>query len=185
MPKSKNTRKKAYRPRQVKIGPYWPAEQQADVEDKLTKVALYVESTLPTGAATEQQIDWIEDVFIWFLRMLYKRHKHLDPQEVGEVGKLAMDGKHALKAIIDRMWAGQTHGYVATGEELKLISQACAVMIPTLKEAVRLAPWTSFNEFNWSQNRADEKLRRKQNERKRNLCGSNDKDRRPDAGRIV
>ena len=65
MPKSKNTRKKAYRPRQVKIGPYWPADQQADVEDKLTKVALYVESTLPTGAATEQQIDWIEDVFIW------------------------------------------------------------------------------------------------------------------------
>ena len=30
MPKSKNTRKKAYRPRQVKIGPYWPADQQAD-----------------------------------------------------------------------------------------------------------------------------------------------------------
>ena len=36
MPKSKNTRKKAYRPRQVKIGPYWPADQQADGEDKLT-----------------------------------------------------------------------------------------------------------------------------------------------------
>ena len=182
MPKSKNTRKKAYRPRQVKIGPYWPADQQADVEDKLTKVALYVESTLPTGAATEQQIDWIEDVFIWFLGMLYKRHKHLDRQEATEAGRLAMDGKHALETIIDRKWAGQTHGYVATGEELKLISQACAVMIPTLKEAVRLAPYTSFNEFNWSQNRADEKLRRKQNERKRNLCGSNHKDRRPDAG---
>lgn len=168
MPKSKNTRKKAYRPRQVKIGPYWPADQQADVEDKLTKVALYVESTLPTGAATEQQIDWIEDVFIWFLGMLYKRHKHLDRQEVSEAGRLAIDGKHALEAIIDRKWAGQTHGYVTTGEELKLISQACAVMIPTLKEAVRLAPYTSFNEFNWSQNRADEKLRRKQNEKCRN-----------------
>lgn len=102
MPKSKNTRKKAYRPRQVKIGPYWPADQQADVEDKLTKVALYVESTLPTGAATEQQIDWIEDVFIWFLGMLYKRHRHLDRQEVSEAGRLAMDGKHALEAIIDR-----------------------------------------------------------------------------------
>lgn len=103
MPKSKNTRKKAYRPRQVKIGPYWPADQQADVEDKLTKVALYVESTLPTGAATEQQIDWIEDVFIWFLGMLYKRHRHLDRQEVSEAGRLAMDGKHALEAIMKQL----------------------------------------------------------------------------------
>ena len=47
---------------------------------------------------------------------------------------------------------------MTTGEELKLISQACAVMIPTLKEAVRLAPYTSFNEFNWSQNRPTKNL---------------------------
>mgnify|MGYP006947081672 CR=1 FL=1 len=31
-------------------------------------------------------------------------------------------------------------------------------MIPTLKEAVRLAPYTSFNEFNWSQNRPTKNL---------------------------
>lgn len=42
MPKSKKTRAKKYHPKTVKVGPYWPAEAQADVEAKLTQVALYV-----------------------------------------------------------------------------------------------------------------------------------------------
>ena len=39
MPKSKKTRAKKYHPKTVKVGPYWPAEAQADVEAKLTQVA--------------------------------------------------------------------------------------------------------------------------------------------------
>lgn len=167
MPKSKKKRNKVYRPRPIKVGPYWPKEEQASVEEKLTNVAMYIEVSLPAGTATEQQIDWIEDTFIWFLGMLYKRYKHLDKQELNEVGTLALNAKHALQSVIDRKWSGQTQGYVATGEELKLISQAASVIIPTLKEAVSLAPNTSLNEFTWAQNMANEKLRRKQNEKKR------------------
>ena len=38
MPKSKKTRAKKYHPKTVKVGPYWPAEAQADVEAKLTQI---------------------------------------------------------------------------------------------------------------------------------------------------
>lgn len=78
MPKSKKTRAKKYHPRTVKVGPYWPAEAQADVEAKLTQVALYVESSLPAGTLTDQQMDWIEDTLNWFLGLLYKRYEHLN-----------------------------------------------------------------------------------------------------------
>lgn len=99
MPKSKKTRAKKYHPRIVKVGPYWPAEAQADVEAKLTQVALYVESSLPAGTLTDQQMDWIEDTLNWFLGLLYKRYEHLNQQEIDEVGPIAMA---ARKAINDR-----------------------------------------------------------------------------------
>ena len=132
MPKSKKTRAKKYHPRIVKVGPYWPAEAQADVEAKLTQVALYVESSLPAGTLTDQQMDWIEDTLNWFLGLLYKRYELLNQQEINEVGPIAMA---ARKAII----------------------------IPTLKEAVALAPHKTLNEFTWAYERAKEKLKRSSN----------------------
>lgn len=89
MPKSKKTRAKKYHPKTVKVDPYWPAEAQADVEAKLTQVALYVESSLPAGTLTDQQMDWIEDTLNWFLGLLYKRYEHLNQQEINEVGPIA------------------------------------------------------------------------------------------------
>lgn len=67
MPKSKSKRKnKAYRPRTIKVGPYWTPEQQANIEEKLRRVAMFVEVTLPAGTATFWQMDWIEDTLNWF-----------------------------------------------------------------------------------------------------------------------
>ena len=136
MPKSKSKRKnKAYRPRTIEVGPYWTPEQQANIEEKLRRVAMFVEVTLPAGTATFWQMDWIEDTLNWFLGMLYQRFKHLDQSELNE---------------------------------LRTISEAFAVIIPTLKKAVALSPHTCMKEFDWAQNRANEKLRRKQNEKCRN-----------------
>lgn len=167
MPKSKSKRNKPYRPRTIKVGPYWTPEQQANIEEKLRRVAMFVEVTLPAGTATFWQMDWIEDTLNWFLGMLYRRFKHLDQSELNEVGPLLIDARHAINAIMDRKESGQTSGYIATGDELKTISQAFAVIIPTLKKAVSLSPHTCMKEFDWAQNRANEKLRRKQNEKKR------------------
>ena len=94
MPKSKKTRAKKYHPKTIKVGPYWPAEAQADVEAKLTQVALYVESSLPAGTLTDQQMDWIEDTLNWFLGLLYKSYEHLNQQEINEVGPIAMAARH-------------------------------------------------------------------------------------------
>lgn len=80
MPKSKSKRNKLYRPRTIKVGPYWTPEQQANIEEKLRRVAMFVEVTLPAGTATFWQMDWIEDTLNWFLGMLYKRFKHLETQ---------------------------------------------------------------------------------------------------------
>ncbi len=115
MPKSKKTRAKKYHPKTVKVGPYWPAEAQADVEAKLTQVALYVESSLPAGTLTDQQMDWIEDTLNWFLGLLYKRYEHLNQQEINEVGPIAMAARKAINDISDRQLKGQTKGFVATG----------------------------------------------------------------------
>lgn len=169
MPKSKSKRKnKVYRPRTIKVGPYWTPQQQANIEEKLRRVAMFVEVTLPAGTATFWQMDWIEDTLNWFLGMLYKRFKHLDQRELNEVGPLLIDARHAINAIMDRKESGQTSGYIATGDELRTISEAFAVIIPTLKKAVALSPHTCMKEFDWAQNRANEKLRRKQNEKCRN-----------------
>lgn len=135
MPKSKKTRAKKYHPRTVKVGPYWPAEAQADVEDTLN----------------------------WFLGLLYKRYEHLNQQEINEVGPIAMAARKAINDISDRQLKGQTKGFVATGDEIKIISQAFAIIIPTLKEAVALAPHKTLNEFTWAYERAKEKLKRSSN----------------------
>lgn len=163
MPKSKKTRAKKYHPRIVKVGPYWPAEAQADVEAKLTQVALYVESSLPAGTLTDQQMDWIEDTLNWFLGLLYKRYEHLNQQEINEVGPIAMAARKAINDISDRQLKGQTKGFVATGDEIRIVSQAFAIIIPTLKEAVALAPHKTLNEFTWAYERAKEKLKRSSN----------------------
>ena len=65
--------------------------------------------------------------------------------------------------ISDRQLKGQTKGFVATGDEIKIISQAFAIIIPTLKEAVALAPHKTLNEFTWAYERAKEKLKRSSN----------------------
>lgn len=167
MPKSKKTRAKKYHPKTVKVGPYWPAEAQADVEAKLTQVALYVESSLPAGTLTDQQMDWIEDTLNWFLGLLYKRYEHLNQQEINEVGPIAMAARKAINDISDRQLKGQTKGFVATGDEIKAISQAFAIIIPTLKEAVALAPHKTLNEFTWAYERAKEKLKRSSNAKRK------------------
>ena len=166
MPKSKKARTKKYHPKTVKVGPYWSPEAQADVEAKLTQVALYVESSLPAGTLTDHQMDWIEDTLNWFLALLYKRYKNLAQQEIDEVGPIAMAARKAVNAINDRKINGQTAGFVATGDEIKVISQAFAIIIPTLKEAVTLAPYKTLSEFTWAYQRANERLKRKNNETK-------------------
>lgn len=95
-----------------------------------------------------------------------KRNKLYRPRTI-KVGPLLIDARHAINAIMDRKESGQTSGYIATGDELKTISEAFAVIIPTLKMAVALSPHTCMKEFDWAKNRANEKLRRKQNEKKR------------------
>lgn len=106
MPKSKSKRNKAYRPRTIKVGPYWTPEQQANIEEKLRRVAMFVEVTLPAGTATFWQMDWIEDTLNWFLGMLYQRFKHLDQSELNEVGPLLIDAGTRLT----RSWTARRAG---------------------------------------------------------------------------
>lgn len=165
MPKSKKKRDKKYRPTTVRVGPYYDEAQRQKTEAQLNDVALYVECTLPMGTATDHEIDWIEDVSNWALGLLQQRYEHLDPEELREVGPIILAGKHALNSLIERKNEGKTTKYIGTGDELKEISAAFAIIIPMLKEAMRLAPRRTMNEFDWAHRKAIQNLKKTEKEK--------------------
>lgn len=161
----KKTRNKKYKPITVRIGPYYSEEQRRQCEAQLNDVALYVECTLPTGNAADHEIDWIEDILNWALGLLHQRYKRLDAEELQEVGPIIVEGRHALNNLIDRKNEGKTTKYVGTGDELRAISAAFAIIIPMLKEAMTLAPRRTMNEFDWAHRKAIQNLNKAEKRR--------------------
>lgn len=168
MPKNKKKRDKKYRPTIVRVGPYYSEEQRQKTEAQLNDVALYVECTLPMGNATNHEIDWIEDVMNWAIGLIYQRFEALDQQELSEVLPVLINGKHALDTLIDRKYEKKTTRFIATGDELKAISAAFAIIIPMLKEAMRLSPRRTMNEFDWAHRKALQNLKKTEKREMRN-----------------
>lgn len=169
MPKSKKKRDKKYKPITVRVGPYYSEEQRRQCEAQLNDVALYVECTLPTGNATNHEIDWIEDVLIWAIGLVHQRFETLDQLELSEVLPILTNGKHALDALIDRKYEKKTTRFIATGDELKAISAAFAIIIPMLKEAMTLSPRRTMNEFDWAHRKALKNLKKTEREKCKKL----------------
>lgn len=168
MPKSKKKRDKKYKPTTVRVGPFYDEAQRQKTESQLNDVALYVECTLPTGNATNHEIDWIEDVLIWAIGLIHQRFEGLDQQELSDVLPVIVEGKHALDALIDRKYEKKTTRFIATGDELRAISAAFAIIIPMLKEAMTLAPRRTMNEFDWAHRKALENLKKTERENAKN-----------------
>lgn len=166
---SKKKRDKKYKPITVRVGPYYSEEQRRQCESQLNDVALYVECTLPSGNATDHEIDWIEDVLNWALGLLHQRYKRLDTEELQEVGSIILAGRHALNNLIDRKNEGKTMRFIATGDELNAISAAFAIIIPMLKEAMTLSPRRTMNEFDWAHRKAIENLKKTEREKCKKL----------------
>lgn len=160
----KKTRNKKYKPITVRIGPYYSEEQRRQCEAQLNDVALYVECTLPTGNATNHEIDWIEDVLIWAIGLIHQRFEGLDQQELSDVLPVIVEGKHALDALIDRKYVKKAARFIATGDELRAISAAFAIIIPMLKEAMTLSPRRTMNEFDWAHRKAIQNLKKTERE---------------------
>lgn len=165
MPKSKKKRDKKYKPIAVRVGPYYSEEQRRQCEAQLNDVALYVECTLPTGNATNHEIDWIEDVLIWAIGLIRQRFEELDQQELADALPVIVEGKHALDTLIDRKYVKKTTRFIATGDELRAISAAFAIIIPMLKEAMTLAPLKTMKEFDWAHRKALENLKKTEREK--------------------
>lgn len=169
MPKSKKKRNKKYKPTTVRVGPFYDEAQRQKTESQLNDVALYVECTLPSGNATDHEIDWIEDILNWALGLLHQRYERLDAEELQEVGPVIIAGRHALNSLIDRKNEGKTTKYIASGDELRAISAAFAIIIPMLKEAMELSPRRTMNEFDWAHRTAFQNLQKTEREKCKKL----------------
>lgn len=150
MPKSKSKRtNRRYHPRPARVGPFYGPEQEQLHRDRLNDVALYVECALPAGTLTDQQIDWVEDYLNWGLGILLKRQGHLEQSELNEAGPVLLAGRKALTAVINRK---QRRGsaYIASGDEIRAISSAFAIVVPLIRDAMQISPRRALNEFFWS-----------------------------------
>lgn len=167
MSKAKKPRNKKYHPRPVKI-PYWSAQWYEKTERKLDTAHLLVELTLPAGKLTGSDIDLLEDTMNWGLSILAHRYKNLDMSELTDAEPILIGARHALNEIIYRKNEGVTQGYIAKGDEIKLISQGFSIIIPLIKEAIKLGPGTAMKEFKWGvqtglrKQREEQKMKKKE-----------------------
>lgn len=120
MPVSKSKRGKKYNPKkEIRLPAYYTEEEKQRWHEKLTSIALFVECTLPSGHATREQVDWIEDMLIWSISIVYKRKEKLDEEEVMDVMPVLIEGKRAITQVIDRKLTKNSTAFVATGDELE------------------------------------------------------------------
>lgn len=162
MSKIKKKRDKTYHPRPVKI-PAWSMERIKHIEKQLETANLLVELTLPAGKLTDGDFDLIEDTLNWGIAIIYKRYKHLDPEELNQGEPLVKTARVVLNAIYDRKLEGKTQGFIATGDELKVLSDTFAMIAPMIKEALRLGPKTALQEYSWACKRAVTNAMKNQN----------------------
>ncbi len=170
MSKSKKTRNTKYHPKPVRI-PYWSPQWYEETERKLDTANLLVELTLPAGKLTDSDIDLLEDTLNWSLGILFHRYKNLDQSELTDVEPIIVGAREALTEIINRKNKGITQGYIAKGDEINLISECFSIIIPLIKEAIRMGPRTSMKEFKWAvqtglrKQREELKMKEQSNER--------------------
>lgn len=168
MSRNKKPRNKTHHPRPVRV-PYWSPKWYEETERKLDTANLLVELTLPAGKLTDKDIDLLEDTMNWSLGILFHRYKNLDQNELTDAEPIIVGAREALTEIINRKNKGITQGYIAKGDEINLISQCFSIIIPLIKEAIKMGPRTSMKEFNWAvqtglrRQREEQKMKEKSN----------------------
>ncbi|GAB1826782.1 hypothetical protein [Turicimonas sp. TL08] len=153
MSRIKKKRDKPYRPHPVRISG-WSTERIKHIEKQLDTANLLVELTLPAGKLSENDFDLVEDTVNWGIAIIFKRYKNLDQTELNQGEPLIRAAREVLNAIYDRKSEGKTQGFVATGDELKVLSDTFAMIVPMIKEALKLGPKTALQEYAWSCKRA-------------------------------
>lgn len=146
MASNKKPRKK-YVPNIRHMHPSRMIELKRQLHEMLQNILLPIHTSLPFGTATPKQISRMADVFSWAVNTIEVRRKHLDPKEIEDCNPVLKAGQDALTAIVGRACGMKVERFTASGDEIRALADAFAIVRQIIEDAIEEHPLRAFREY--------------------------------------